>query len=95
MDEKELAIQFAKDFNNSKKDKEIQSYGRFETTGIPHFSTKYPNIDVEKLNQELKFFNLTIKPANQINSKSKKFWQKEWDKSQTYFIFYEADESNL
>jgi len=96
MIEKELAIQFATEFNNCRKDKELNNENStFETIGIPHFFEKYPNINFELLQQEIKSFGLKIEQANKINTRRKKTFQKEWDKLQTVFIFDEAYENNL
>lgn len=89
MTEKELAIQFAKDFNEAKN-----SNFQFNAHGIPHFFDKFSNINLELLNKELSSFGLTIKQGNEIKCKSK-FYQKEWKKFKTAFVFEPLFENNL
>ena len=86
MNEKELAIQFATKLNENKH--------TFYAHGIPHFTEKFPNINLELLQQELAIFGLKIEQGNNIKCKSK-FYLNEWNKFQTFFIFYEENESNL
>lgn len=95
MNEKELAIQLAAEFNISKNNNDFNNdYFTFSTNGIPHFFDKYPNVNFELLQRELAEFGLTIKQGNNINCKSK-YYQKEWNKFKTVFVFKASDENNL